>query len=220
MISLTQVLCMSLLSAEPHAHSHDPHGKHGNPSDLDSYIKKMEDPDRDAWQKPAEVIRALGVKPGQVICDIGAGPGYFSLRLAAGVGEKGSVLAVDVEPPMLDALRDRIGKTKWRNVTPILALPDDPLIPKATCDLILIVDTFHHFPDPPAYLRRLGRSLSKGGRVVNIDFHKKDLPVGPALDHKISRDDFLAIATSAGFRLLAEEKFLPYQYFLILEPAR
>src|SRR5712692_3620884 len=219
MASSLAVLLMALIpSAGTHAHSGEARGKHGNPSDLDSYVAKMEAPDRDAWQKPAEVVRALNVKPEQTVCDIGAGPGYFALRFARAVGDAGAVLAVDVEPRMLNVLRDRIEKSGLRNVTPILSLPNDPLIPLGACDAILIVDTFHHFPDQVAYLRRLARSLRKGGRIANIDFHKLDLPVGPPIEHKVSREEFVAKAAAAGLRVVSEETFLPYQYFLILEP--
>lgn len=220
MISSTAVLWMALLSAEPHGHSGDPHRKHGNPADLDAYISKMEAPDREGWQKPDEVIRALNIKPGQVICDIGAGPGYFALRLGRAVGEGGAVLAVDVESKILEVLRDRIAQSGLRNVTPVLSLPDDPLLPRGACDLVLIVDTFHHFPDQSAYLRRLAGALRAGGRLANIDFHKKELPVGPPVEHKVSREEFLSKATAAGLRVTAEPTFLPYQYFLILEPTR
>ena len=102
--------------AEPPPHTADPatphegHGHHGNPEDLAGYVAKMEEPSRDEWQKPDEVLRLLDVKPGQTACDIGAGPGYFALRLARAVGPRGHVFAVDVEPRMLDVLRDRIGK--------------------------------------------------------------------------------------------------------------
>ena len=195
----------------------DKHGRHGNPADLQEYIAKMEAPDREEWQRPADVLQALALKPGQVACDIGSGPGYFALRLARAVGEGGLVYAVDVEPRILGALRDRIEKSGARNVVPVLSLPRDPLLPRAACDLILIVDTFHHFPDPVAYLRRLTGSLREGGQLVNVDFHKRELPVGPGLDHKVSREEFLAKARAAGLVLKSEHSFLPYQYFLVLE---
>jgi ubiquinone/menaquinone biosynthesis C-methylase UbiE len=134
-----------------------------------------------------------------VACDIGAGPGYFSLRLARAVGDARRVFAVDIEPRILEALRKRIEAAGARNVTPVLSLADDALLPPGACDLILIVDTYHHFPDGPAYLRRLSRSLRPGGRLVNIDFHKRELPVGPALDHKVSRDSFKRWGTDARF---------------------
>ena len=173
------------------AHGAGAHGHHGNPADLDAYIARMEEPERAQWQKPDEVIAALQLKPGQVACDIGAGPGYFSLRLARAVGDSGHVFAVDAEPRILEALRKRIDSSKAKNVSPVLALADDPLLPRNACDLILIVDTYHHFPDGAAYLRRLSRSLRPGGKMVNIDFHKRDLPVGPPLEHKVSREAFL-----------------------------
>src|SRR5256885_902941 len=191
------------------------HGKHRNHEDLDSYIARMEDPDRAAWQKPDEVLRALQLAPGQVACDIGAGPGYFALRMARIAAQ---VFAVDVEPRMLQGLVKRIVKSGLRNVTPVFAVDDDPLIPIGVCDLIFVANTYHHFPDGPAYLRRLAHSLKPGGRIANIDFHKRELPVGPPVEHKVARDGFLADGSAAGLDLVAEHDFLPYQYFLVLRP--
>jgi ubiquinone/menaquinone biosynthesis C-methylase UbiE len=190
-------------------------GHHGNPDDLDKYIAEMEEPERAKWQKPDEVVAALGMKPPQVACDIGAGPGYFSLRLAKVAGQ---VFAVDVEPKMLEVLRKRIEAAGTKNVTPVLALPGDALLPASACDVVLIVDTYHHFPDGPAYLRALTKALRPGGRIVNIDFQKRELPLGPKLEHKVSREDFLKDAKAAGLKLAAEHDFLPYQYFLVLTP--
>lgn len=211
---MNSFLLAMLVAAMPGAETH---GQHGNPEDLDGYIARMEEPERAQWQKPAEVVAALQLKPGQVACDIGAGPGYFSLRLARAVGDSGRVFAVDVEPRILEALGKRIESAGVHNVTPVLSLPDDALLPPGACDLILIVDTYHHLPDGPAYLRRLSRSLRAGGRMVNIDFHRRDLPVGPPVAHKVSREAFLRDAQAAGFKLVAEHHFLPYQYFLVLQ---
>jgi ubiquinone/menaquinone biosynthesis C-methylase UbiE len=196
----------------PHDHKH---GKHGNPEDVDSYIARMEEPERAEWQKPDQVLKALGLAPGQVVCDIGAGPGYFALRAARIASQ---VFAVDVEPRILQALQKRVANSGLRNVTPVLGLDDDPLVPERACDLVLVLNTYHHFPDGPAYLRRLVRSLRPGGRIANIDFHPRELPVGPPVAHKISRDDFLADAQAAGLALAEEHDFLPYQYFLVLRP--
>ena len=201
--------------------SSDQHHKdrHGNPADLAGYIARMEEPSRAEWQKPDEVVRALGLRAGQVACDVGAGPGYFSLRLAGAVGDAGHVYAVDAEPRILTVLRERLRDSGARNLTPVLSLPDDALLPPASCDLILIVDTYHHFPDGPAYLRRLARALKPEGRIANLDFHKRELPVGPPPEHKVARETFLADAAAAGLQLLQEHAFLPYQYFVVLAPA-
>jgi ubiquinone/menaquinone biosynthesis C-methylase UbiE len=196
------------------------HGHHGNPADLDGYIARLEDPGRAAWQKPDQVVAKLGLRPGDTACDVGAGPGYFSLRLARAVGPEGRVLAVDVETRMLEALRDRLQAAGLTNVTPILSLPDDPLLPAGACDVALVVDTYHHFPDGLDYLRRLARSLKPGGRIVNIDYHKRETPVGPPLSHRVAREDFLETAGRAGLVLAQEESLLPHQYFLVLRPRK
>ncbi|HET7293964.1 MAG TPA: methyltransferase domain-containing protein [Vicinamibacteria bacterium] len=195
-------------------------GRHGNPADLESYVARLEDPARDAWQKPDAVVAALGLRPGQTACDIGAGPGYFTLRLSAAVGPSGRVYGVDVEPFILGTLRDRIEAAQATNVTPVLGVGDDPLLPGALCDLVLIVDTYHHFPERTRYLQRLVRSLKPGGRIVNIDYEKKATPVGPPMEHRISRDEFVAEAGLAGLAVVAEPRLLPYQYFIVLEPRR
>jgi ubiquinone/menaquinone biosynthesis C-methylase UbiE len=206
------------MSHTANAQHKEHHGHHGNPEDLAGYIAKMEDPARDAWQRPQEVVQALGLTKGQIVCDIGAGPGYFALKIARDVGDGGHVYAVDVEPKILEVLRDRIAQSGLRNLTPVLALPDHPLLPGKACDLVLVVDTYHHFPDGPAYLRQLAKALRPGGRVVNIDFHKRELPVGPPAQHKVAREDFLKQAEAAGLKLVGEPTFLPYQYFLVLKP--
>ncbi len=201
------------------AHRHDhARDRHGNPADLDSYLARLESPERRAWQKPDRVVRALGLRRGAVACDTGAGPGYFALRLARAVGPKGTVYAIDVLPRMIDVLRERAAARRIANVVPILAPRGRDALPPRRCDLVLIVNTFHHFHDGVAYLRALSRRLRPGGRIVNVDFHRRDLPVGPPIEHKVAREDFLRIAEKAGLRVAEEHHFLPHQYFVVLRP--
>jgi len=209
---VTRALALLLLVAPQHGA-----GKYGNPADLESYVARLADPARDAWQKPDLVVKELGLTAGQTACDVGSGPGYFTLRLAAAVGAAGRVYAVDVEPPILGALRDKLEAARVANVVPVLGLGHDPLLPDALCDVILVVDTYHHFPERPKYLARLARSLKPGGSLVNIDYHKKPTPVGPPLDHRLSREQFVDEAQQAGFAVVREPALLPYQYFVVLK---
>jgi cyclopropane fatty-acyl-phospholipid synthase-like methyltransferase len=119
-------------------------------ADLAGYIASLEEPGRAEWQKPDEVILALNLGPKETLCDVGSGPGYFALRAARRLEKSGWVYAEDVEASMIDALRDRISQARLANVTPILGLPDDPLLPRAACDVILVVNTYHLFPNGPA----------------------------------------------------------------------
>jgi ubiquinone/menaquinone biosynthesis C-methylase UbiE len=201
-------------SASPQAAAPPPemHHRHG---DAAAYIASLEDPARDAYQKPEEVLRALGLRAGETVADIGSGSGYFTVRLARAVGERGRVYAVDINPDMVRYLNRRLRDEGIRNVATILADPDDPLLPDASIDRALIVDTWHHIDAKEVYLARLRRALRPGGQVVHIDFRKGNLPVGPPDGMKISREDVIRQMEAAGFRLSAEHRFLPYQYFLV-----
>jgi ubiquinone/menaquinone biosynthesis C-methylase UbiE len=205
------------------------HGRHrssvvrdglGNPRDWKRYLARLLAPDRAPWQRPRDVVRALGLRPGQIVGEIGAGPGYFAFRLAHAVGGQGHVYAADAEPRMLALLGARLRRSRRRNITPVLSLPNDPLLPRRACDLILMVNTYHHVPDGPAYLRRLARALRPAGRIVNIDFHRRETPVGPPVEHRVSREAFLQDARRAGLKPAAELALLPYQYFVVVRAAR
>jgi cyclopropane fatty-acyl-phospholipid synthase-like methyltransferase len=193
--------------------THEMHKLH---TDAAAYIAALEDPKRDAYQKPHEVMEALAVKDGEIIADIGAGSGYFSVRLAHHVGAAGRVYAVDVSPDMIGHLHRRVRDMKLLNVSPILAPPDDPLLPEPV-DRFLIVDVWHHIENQPAYLQKMKDRLKPGGLVVMIDFQKRELPVGPPLEMKIAREDLIKQMEAHGFRVAAEHTFLPYQYFLVFE---
>jgi SAM-dependent methyltransferase len=188
------------------------HHRHGDPM---AYIASLDDPARDAYQKPDEVLKALALRPGEVVADIGAGSGYFALRFARAVGETGRVFAVDVSPDMVRHLNRRLRDAGVRNVVTVLSDADDPLLPDASVDRFVIVNTWHHVADQAKYLALLKKMLKPGGQVVHIDFHERDLPVGPPVGMKIAREDLVRQMETAGFRLAAEHGFLPYQYFLV-----
>lgn len=194
---------------------HQMHQLHQNPN---LYIGALEDPNRDAYQKPHEVLTALGLKPGEVIADIGAGSGYFTFRLSHFVGEKGKIYAVDVSPEMILYINRRIRELKVNNVVSVLADLDDPLLPDRSVNRFFFSDSWHHIENQTKYLSLMKRMLKPGGEVVMIDFHKKELPVGPPPEMRIAREDLIKQMEQNGFRLVKEHTFLPYQYFLIFKP--
>jgi len=194
---------------------HQMHRLHGDPK---AYIGALEDPKRDAYQKPHEVIHALGLKPGETIADIGAGSGYFTFHLARHVGDKGKVYAVDVSPEMILHINRRIRELKANNVVTVLADPDDPLLPDRSVNRFFFSDSWHHIENQSKYLSLMKRMLKPGGEIVMIDLHKKELPFGPPMQKKIAREDLIKQMESNGYRLTKEHSFLPYQYFLVFVP--
>ena len=175
---------------------------------------------RERWQRPERVLRALGVRRGDVVADVGAGPGFWTLPLARRVGARGRVFALDPEPLALETLRQRLARAGVRNVTPVLNDDGAPMLPDGACDLAVMVNVYHHFPAPAAFLRRLARCLKPGGRLVNIDWADRDSPKGPPAHRRIPPTVFLEHARRAGLTLTEEHRFLPYQYFVVLRRRR
>ncbi|OLC55119.1 MAG: hypothetical protein AUH92_02760 [Acidobacteria bacterium 13_1_40CM_4_69_4] len=187
---------------------------------VEKWVRVFDDPKRDEWQKPKELVAALGLAPGSIVADLGAGTGYFERHLSQAVTPGGFVLAIDTEPEMVRHLGERAFKEQTLNVVPVLALPDEPFLPPGRVDCVLIVDTYHHIDDRLNYFRRMKGTLAPGGRVAVVDFHKKPLPVGPPPPHKLAREFVLDEMKQAGWSLADEKTFLPYHYFLIFQPAR
>jgi ubiquinone/menaquinone biosynthesis C-methylase UbiE len=189
------------------------------PQKIDDYIRALDDPARAAWQQPDQVVAMLDLKADDEVADIGAGSGYFTLRLAKEVGPTGKVYAVDTEQKMLDLIERRAEQEKVENIQTVLAAPDDPHLGSASVDLIFICNTLHHIEKRPSYYKLLLRALRPGGQLVIVDFHKRDLPVGPPVEMKIDKRACIKEIEAAGFRLAKDYDLLKYQYFLVFEIA-
>jgi predicted methyltransferase len=194
----------------PHSHDHSFAGS-------ENWAKVFDDPKRDAWQKPHEVIRALALKPDAVIADIGSGTGYFAMRFAHMV-PKGRVYGVDTEPDMVKYLAERAKREGLGNVTAVKADPGDPRLPEKA-DLVMLVDVYHHVENRERYFSRLLDSLKPGGRVAIIDF-RMDSPEGPPKAARIAPAQVKAEFKRAGYTLDREHGFLPNQYFLVFRAAK
>lgn len=199
-------------------HRSDDATSHRSFEDVRYWRKIFDDPERGEWQKPKQVVGALRLQPGMAVADLGAGTGYFLSYLSRAVGERGAVFAVEVEPKLVEHVRDRADEESLGNIVPVLASADGAGLPNARIDVVLIVDTYHHIDDRLAYLRRLAGVLTANGRVAVIDWFKRELPKGPPPDHKLSREHVLEEMRAAGYELVDEPAFLPYQYFLIFRP--
>lgn len=183
------------------------------------YTAEWDSAERDAWQRPGVLADILAIRPGSAVADIGAGTGYFTRFFSWVTEEKGKVYAVDIEPAMLEYIRNR-QDFQYDNVETILAEPEDPKLPPDSVDAIVIVNTWHHLPKRPKYLKKLEPALRRGGRVAVVDWREGVLDKGPPPEAKIPRDRVVAEFENAGWTLTSESKALEYQYLLIFKPGK
>ena len=175
----------------------------------------LEGPDRVEWQKPDQIMDALGIADGAAVADLGCGAGWFTVRLARRVGPNGVVYAEDVQSEMIQATQRRVLREGLRNVRPILGTEEDPRLPAGQLDAVLIVDIYHEIANPVTLLKNVARSLKPGGHIGIIDFTRGDGGPGPAADDRVDPQVILRDAQRAGLRFLKQESFLPFQYLLI-----
>ena len=174
---------------------------------------------RASWQRPEDVVRALELRPGDRVADLGAGEGYFLPYLSEAVGSQGRVFAVEVESELAEQLEAQFADGD--NVEVVLGRYDDPQLPDGSIDLILIVNTYHHIEDRPAYFARLKRDLSASGRVAIID---PDADLGGILGlfldegHDSSASGISEEMEAAGYRPAASHDFLATQVFEVFAP--
>ena len=188
-------------------------GHHADFSDVPRFAKIFDDPARHAWQHPAEVVALLDLSPGMTVVDLGAGTGYFEPFLAGAVGPGGRVLALDVEPAMVEYMNERFAAAGLENVEARLVAGDDPELPSESVDRILIVDTWHHLPDRERYAKRLRAALRTGGGVLVVDF-TPDSPHGPPASMRLSEGRVADELFRAGFEVDVLEESLPWQYVI------
>jgi ubiquinone/menaquinone biosynthesis C-methylase UbiE len=173
-------------------------------------------PEREAEEQPEKALDALNLKPGMVVADIGAGVGYMSLRMARRVGPQGKVYANDLQPAMLDLLRQNAAKAGIGNIVPVVGDVADPKLPANTMDLVLLVDVYHEFSQPQQMLRKIRETLKPDGRLVLLEYRAEDpdVPINPT--HKMTVGQVKAELEAEGFVLQPVIETLPQQHILIL----
>ena len=176
----------------------------------------LEPPDREAWQKPEQVMDALQIAEDSVVADLGAGGGWFTVRLARRVGPHGWVYAEDVQRLMIEAIQRRVQREGLLNVKTVLGGYDDPFpgLAADTFDAVLIVDTFHEMDHPVVLLRNVARTLKPSGIIGIIDYQQGEGGPGPDPEDRVAPGAIIETAKAAGLKLVGQDKFLPYQYFL------
>ncbi len=180
----------------------------------------LADPARDERQKPGELLRAMGLQAGMTVADVGTGIGYMLPFLSRRVGAEGRVIAEDIFDDFLASAKQRAGNLKLANVTFIKGTDTDPKLPEGEVDIVLALDVYHHFDYPEKMLAAIHRSLKPGGKLVVVEYYKRQaaMPEGRALTHiRLDMPDVIKEIEANRFHLIAEQEHVPdSQYVLIL----
>lgn len=196
-------------------HATEEHNKsnhHMHKSSFEDLAARFESEERSAWQKPEMVIKKLGEIKGKKIADIGAGTGYFSFRLA----EKGAlVTAIDVDKRFIEFMDKKKAEKGTKNLQTQLVGYDNPELAKNQFDIVLIVDTYHHFDDKESYLTHCFHGLKEDGTFMNVDFKYKETKHGPPLDHRIAAKQVKKTMLAVGFsEIQIDSTTLTEQYII------
>jgi SAM-dependent methyltransferase len=176
----------------------------------------LERPTREREERTDLLIAGLPLDEDDVVVDLGAGTGYFSVPIARRV-PRGRVLAVDLQPEMLEIVAQAARTAGIENVEPIQATERDPNLPKGAVDLVLIVDAYHEFSFPREVMQGVERGLRPGGRVVLVEYRAEDprVPIKPL--HKMSEAQARRELEAVGLRWVETMDHLPQQHVLVFE---
>jgi ubiquinone/menaquinone biosynthesis C-methylase UbiE len=217
----------SLQAQEPRA---DAQSKRDEPKGLTKYLGRriaqpmsymhmnwLNRPERLKEENPQEMLEQLGLKDGLVVCDLGAGDGYHTLQMAPRVGPKGKVIAVDIQPEMLQELSRKLAEKKYDNVETVLGEIWDPKLPENAVDLVLMVDVYHEFSHPVQMLAALRKALKPDGLIALVEFRAEDPTVAIKPEHKMTKVQILKEYKANGFKLAKEYERLPWQHLMFLQ---
>lgn len=168
---------------------------------------RLEDPARAELLPPEQLLRHGGLRPGMRLADVGCGPGFFTIPAAAIVGPAGRVYAVDISEEMLQAVREKVTASGYANVTTLRATEDALPLPDGAADFALLAFVLHEAADQQAFAREVARIVARGGRVLLLDWDRREMEVGPPVADRVSPEDAQAVLEAAGFSVV--ETFQP-----------
>ena len=193
------------------------------PEQRKTIAERLTAPDRDARQKPKELVAALGLPRGGTACDLGTGVGYLLPYLSEAVGGNGQVIALDIFPDFLAKARATAQAESLNNVRFVLGTATDPHLPVHACDVVLVLDAYHHFDYPQKMLARIRVGMKPGGRLAIVDYYKREgaMPGGDAVKHiRLDQEEMVREVEAEGFHAVSRREQIPQSQYLVMFEAR
>lgn len=201
------------VAVEEHHHGHANH--HMNKIDFYELVAGFENPEREEWQRSAEVIKFFGDLKNKTVIDIGAGTGYFTFKINE---PSAKLIAADPDDRFLDYMKKRFAEPRYKNITVRKAEYESPPVEANEADLVFMIDVYHHIENRKEYFSKVKSGLKKSGKLVIVDFKKGDFEVGPPDEMKMNHGKIITELKEAGFTAIKTDTItLPYQYMLMFE---
>ncbi|MBI2854845.1 MAG: methyltransferase domain-containing protein [Chloroflexi bacterium] len=176
--------------------------------------RHADDPERRKWQNPEALLADIGLKPGMVIADIGCGGGFFALPAARILGEKGQVYGVDIDAGSVSELESLAAKEGLTNIKLTVGKAEQAVLCNSCADVVFFGIDLHDFEDPNQVLRNARKMLRPGGELVDLDWKKEPMPLGPPLQKRFSENDAARLISAAGFKVVNTKDVGPYHYLI------
>ena len=174
----------------------------------------LERSNRSAEEQPQKLIDGLKLKPTDTVAEIGAGTGYISFQIASRLPQ-GKVLAVDIQPEMIEILKTRSKEKKAFNVQPILSTEKSPNLSPSSIDLAIMVDAYHEFNYPYEMMTAIAQALKPQGRVALVEYRAEDPRVFIKPHHKMSQSQVRKEMAAVGLTWKETQTMLPQQHLMI-----
>ena len=194
--------------------------RYQTPQGREQVARGLDSSNRDAEERPAELVREIGVEAGMTVADIGTGTGYMLPYLSRAVGDSGKVYAEDIFDDFLARARSHAAKAGLKNVEFIKGNEHSPELPAHSFDVILALDSYHHYNYPQDMLAGFRNALKPGGRLAIVEYYKRPGAMGGgngALQH-IRLDDAGVIreVEANGFALVSEREHIPKSQYVVI----
>lgn len=170
------------------------------------------------WQNPGVILVNVGVKSGLTFVDVGCGDGFFAVPAARLVGNEGRVYGLDADPEAIGRLKEKAAKERLRNLKPKVGMAEETVFCDACADIVFFGIVFHDFMDPNKVLSNAKRMLKPTGRLVDLDWKKEPMRLGPPLQIRFSEEKASNLIKAAGFKIgdIKEEGL--YHYVIVATP--
>jgi ubiquinone/menaquinone biosynthesis C-methylase UbiE len=171
--------------------------------------------ERRRWQNPEVILSAIGLKPGDTFMDIGCGEGFFALPAARLVGESGMVYGLDVDSTAMERLKNKAAAEYLRNLNLTTGEAEEMVLCDACADIVFFGIVLHDFREPAKVLRNARRMLKPTGRLVDLDWKKEAMELGPPLHIRFSEKEAARLIEETGFKVETIKESRLYHYLIV-----